>query len=312
VGTLAGRFTGIGLQGKDAGAVLVDAWLGGMIWSTAAVLGDHLFVGADDDTLNAIDAKTGKLAWSRRLGDCEPVRAPGPEGTRCDVDGGPVVGSQGDLFAGADGIYRVTPAGAVVWHYRGEFGQHVYSTPVLTPDRRVVFGGHDGRITAIDEEDGRLVWRYDIGADVDGSPIVGPDGSVFIGADDGRLYAIRSDGALAWTFATGRDIRSAPVFDSQGKLVFGSFDGALYRLDPATGDLDWVLRTGGAFAASPTLDAAGTIFIGNRQGHLFAVSTAGDVLWRLAFPDDIDAQVTVGPERTLIVGCDDGILRALR
>src|SRR5690606_7961893 len=69
VGTHGGRFAGVALSGPRAGEIVVDVTLGGMVWATAAVKGSRAFVGADDDTLYAIDLETQAIAWSLKLGN---------------------------------------------------------------------------------------------------------------------------------------------------------------------------------------------------------------------------------------------------
>lgn len=314
VGTLAGRFVGVAAEGEAAGSIVVERFLGGMVWTRAESDGAVLYVGADDDVLYALDPVTGASLWELRLGDCEPPRSHGPEGTRCDVDGGPTLAPDGDLYVGADGVYRIARDGTVRWHY-GEpevRPRHVYSRPLWTPTGLVVFGGHDGWITAVGQDDGALRWRVPVGADVDGSAVVDEQGTIYIGADDGRVYAVDRDGEVTWTFATGRDIRSAIVRDADGMLLVGSYDHRLVSLDPRTGARRWVVQAEGAFAASVALDAAGTAFVGNRDRHLYAVAPTGEVRWRLEFPAEIDGTVEIGPDGTLYLGADDGVLRALR
>src|SRR5690606_18849424 len=77
VGTHAGRFVGVVVDGDAAGDVALDLELGGVVWATAfADDRGWLHVGADTDTLFAIDPGAREIVWSRRLGDCEPPRAP--------------------------------------------------------------------------------------------------------------------------------------------------------------------------------------------------------------------------------------------
>ncbi|MCH9686923.1 MAG: hypothetical protein K0V04_36145 [Deltaproteobacteria bacterium] len=114
VGSHSGHFVGVVVDGAQAGTVVLEHWVDGIIWSTALV-DEHgrVLFGADDDHLYAIDTVSGQLAWRTRLGECEPTRAPGPEGMRCDVDGGPSLGPDGDVYVGADGLYRVGDDGEV-------------------------------------------------------------------------------------------------------------------------------------------------------------------------------------------------------
>lgn len=318
-GTHAGRFVGVVTEGEGEGEIVLDLMVEGMIWASPAV--DErgwLYFGADDDTLYAVDPASRSIAWRQRLGNCQPTRAPGPEGSRCDVDGGPTLGFDGDLYVGSDGVYRVTTDGEIVWHWSEAAAadggavrpKHVFSTPVVTRDGLVVFGGQDGMITALNT-DGELQWQYKVVADVDGSPAVTADGSFLIGADDGRVYALRPDGSLRWSFVTQRDIRSAIGFSPQGYAYATSFDGGLYALD-FDGNVRWVLPTGLPIASSPVVDARGTVYFGGQDDRFYAVDPEGNVLFNVEFPADIDATAAIAPGGTVVVGADDGHLRGLR
>jgi outer membrane protein assembly factor BamB len=318
VGTHTGRFVGVEVEGERAGRIVFEHELGGRIWATAAATGEgeelRLFVGNDDDTLFAISpGSPDPIVWSLRLGNCEQTRAPGPEGARCDVDGGPTIGPTGDLFVGADGVYRISPAGEIRWHWPSaeteERPKHVFSSPVVTVDDRVYFGGQDGFVTALDANTGELRWQHAVRADVDGSGVIGPENELFIGADDGRIYALRSDGSLRWSFVAQRDIRSSIGIAPDGSLYVSSFDHNLYSI-AASGEVNWVLPTGGILHSSPVVDAKGTVFFGSQDDHLYAVSPAGKVLWALELGADVDSSVAISETGVLVVGADDGSLRA--
>jgi outer membrane protein assembly factor BamB len=319
VGTHAGRFVGVRVEGEQAGKIEFDIDLGGRIWTTAASAGEaeslRLYVGNDDDSLIALaPAASEPIVWRLRLGSCENTRSPGPEGARCDVDGGPTIGPDGDLYVGADGVYRISPDAEIRWHWPNAETEprpkHVFSTPVLSADGRVYVGGQDGFVTALSAETGEQVWQYAVRSDVDGSGVLGSDGALFIGADDGRIHAIRSDGSLRWSFVAQRDIRSSLGIAPDGTLYATSFDGNLYSLAP-TGEVNWVLPTGGVIHSSPVVDRDGTIFFGSQDDHLYAVSPAGKVLWAIDLGADIDSSVAITESGVLIVGSDDGTLRGL-
>lgn len=313
VGSHAGRFVGVVVEGPEAGRVVLDLWVDGIIWSTAvADARGWLYFGADDDRLRAVDPQAGTIAWTRRLGSCEPPRAPGPEGVRCDVDGGPSLGPQGDLYAGADGLYRVGNDGEIRWHYppAGEGrAAHVVTTPLVT-EELVVFGSYGRRVVALDH-DGALRWSLELGADVDGSPVRGRDGTIYVGADQGGLHAIAPDGTLRWRSRIRAPVRAMPAVGSDGVVVVGAYDGSLYAVEP-DGAVRWQLPTDAPIHAAATLDPEGRIFVGGRDERLYALDLDGHVYWRLEMPGQIDAGVAIAPGGTLVVGCDDGVLRGLR
>ena len=318
VGTHAGRFVGVAVEGARAGQVVLDVNLGGMVWASATTGDGRAYVGADDDTLYAIDLANKQVVWTLKVGNCDAPRVPGPEGARCDADGGPTIGPDGDLYLGADGVYRIGRDGKVRWHYPNlspadaeAKARHVFAAPLVSADGNLYVGTQDGLVVSLKAADGQLRWTYNVRADVDGSPTMGEDGDLYIGADDGRLYALRSDGSLRWSFVAQKDIRSAAAVATSGALYVGSFDGNLYALAPS-GDVKLVLPTGGRIAATPVIDARGTVFVGSQDDHLYAVSPRGRVLWSHEMPGDVDSSVAITDSGVVVVGCDDGHLRALK
>ena len=315
VGTHAGRFVGVTIEGARAGQIALALDLPGIVWSTPAVDAEgRVYVGVDDDTLYAVDPGQRAIAWALRLGACDGPRSPGPEGVRCDVDGGPTIGPGGDLYVGADGLYRIDRAGVVRWHFPNPGDEprarHVATAPLVTGDGGALFGGWDGTITAVDG-DGRLRWRVSLGPDVDGAPVLLPSGAAVFGADDGRVIALDREGGERWTYAAGREIRAALAIAGDGTVIAASLDGNVHAIDPG-GALRWSYAARGPIAAAPAIDAAGNVFIGSQDDHVHALDASGRLLWRFEAPEDVDAPVTITPSGALIFGCDDGVLRAIR
>ncbi|MBS3821901.1 MAG: PQQ-like beta-propeller repeat protein, partial [Phycisphaerae bacterium] len=100
---------------------------------------------------------------------------------------------------------------------------------------RVYVGALNGCVFALDADDGRVLWRFDVGGPVMHSP--------------------------AW----------APGPDRRGRLYVASIDGGLSCLDPATGRRLWQYDVGpGGFVASPTVMNT-VIYIGARSGVFYAI-----------------------------------------
>jgi outer membrane protein assembly factor BamB len=307
----AGRVLALDSRAVSKRRVRFEVLLDGIVWGhPARDAAGRLWVGADDDTLYGIDPD-GAIAVRLRLGDCQPPRAVGPEGTRCDVDGGPTLLGDGDLLVGADGVYRIGHDGAIRWHAAGGAGtraRHVFSSPAAAGEL-VVFGGYDGNVTAVSIA-GEPRWTFAVGADVDGSPVVGPGGDVYIGADDGKLYALSSTGALRWAWTTKGEIRSAVSLAGDGTIYVASADGTVTALDP-TGKRRWSFAARGPVVSAPTIDRNGTLYFGSQDDTLYALAPDGSQRWALEFPGDIDAPVAITADGSLIVACDDGVVRAL-
>ncbi len=311
VGTHAGRFAGVIVDGPRAGEIAVDLSVPGIIWGSAGLDEQGgLVVGADNDTLYRVDPVAASITWSRRIGACDPPRARGPMGSRCDPDGGPTIGADGDLYIGADGLYRLGPAGELRWHYpqESEFPWHVAAAPLVTRGGEVFVGGQDGALIALDRE-GELRWRHELGPDVDAAPVLLGNGLVVAAADGGLVVALDQQGELRWTFTAGGDIRAPLAIAADDTIYAASLDGQLYALRRG-GELRWSFDAGAAIASAPVVDSAGRIYFGTRDDAVIALDRRGRERWRLELPENVDSGPTISESGVLVVGCDDGVLRA--
>jgi len=118
-------------------------------------------------------------------------------------------------------------AGKVAWVYENpERHFPFYSSAALAPDR-VVIGGRDKLVHALDPATGRAVWTYAAGSRVDSSPVIA-GASVYFGTIGGDLVGLDlSSGKKVWEFATGSSVTASPAV-AGGRLVIGTLDGMLY------------------------------------------------------------------------------------
>ncbi|MEZ4429563.1 MAG: PQQ-binding-like beta-propeller repeat protein [Nannocystaceae bacterium] len=327
VGAHDGRFVGVWVTGPKAGTLAVEVQLDGIVWGTAAVDADGtVFIGTDSDQLVAL-ALDGTRRFSLRLGACDPPRAPGPVGVRCDVDGGPTLALDGDLYVGADAVYRITRTGEIRWRYAApepaaETGEatdtddaapppvleHVFAAPVVTRAGDVYVGTQGLGLVALDANGGER-WRVELAGDVDGAPAIGSDGMIYVGDDGGRVTAIRPTGTVLWSVPVGGSVRSAITLDDQGTLYVSSLGGQVHAISPR-GLIDWTFTAGGPVQATPVIDAAGVIYFGGQDEHLYAIARGGALRWQLEIPAQVDSAVAV-VEGVLVFGADDGMLRAV-
>ncbi len=282
---------------------------GDRIWSTPAVTQDGtVYTGSDDDHLYAVDTATGRERWRFRVGDCKAPTGFGPEGTRCDADGGPTLGPDGTIYFGGDGVYAVWPDGSLRWKLATT--EHVSAAPALAPDGTVYAACQDDVLYAI-RPDGTRAWAVRTEQDLESAPAVGPDGAIYFGGDDGALHAVGPDGASRWKVLTGADVRSSPSISGDGTVYVGSHDKNLYAIS-SSGSVKWRFAAADKIHAAPAVARSGVVLIGSQDDNLYALSPAGVLLWYLELDGDVDAAPSLSEGGVLYAAGDDGVLRAYK
>jgi len=116
---------------------------------------------------------------------------------------------------------------AAAWRYE-HAARHFpfYASAAVTADR-VIVGGRDKLVHALDRRTGKAVWTFTTRARVESSPLVAGK-RVFVGSNDGVLYQLDlASGKKTWEYVAGAPLSASPAA-AAGILVIGSQDGALY------------------------------------------------------------------------------------
>jgi eukaryotic-like serine/threonine-protein kinase len=246
---------------------------------------------------------------------------------------------RGDLAH--SGVYAAAGAPelkGVKWtfHAQGE----INSSPAIV-NGVVYVGSNDGKLYAIDQENGAQKWSFPTGARITSSPAVA-NGLVYFGSYNGAFYAIdTATGKLRWKFLNPGERRytathlhgSLPAGEAMpdpfdvylsspaiwnGAVYFGSGDGNVYSLDAASGSLKWKFHTGDVVHASPAI-VDGKLYIGSWDSYFYALDAAtGKEVWRFKTGEDPDIHNQVGIQSSATVangivyfGCRDSNLYAL-
>jgi outer membrane protein assembly factor BamB len=241
----------------------------------------------------ALDAKTGKKLWERRIGRLNAssptyykhrlyivnlvpghiVKLNATNGkiiwkkTLPDrAESSPVVVDGSVYFGCEDGkLYSVsTVNGNVRW--ATQLGGPVKAAPAYS-DGKLYVGDYGGDMNAVEAKTGKLIWQTgSLGTGVSGGEFYSTPavafGRVYAGNNDDRVYSFdTSDGELAWTYSTGGYAYSAPAVattkHSPPTVYIGSFDGNIYALNAKNGSVRWSRSTGGQVVGS--LSAIGEI-----------------------------------------------------
>jgi outer membrane protein assembly factor BamB len=256
----------------------------------------------------------------------------------------PALGQGPSMFRGDlahTGVYSDSGLPSVTkvkWRFHTD--GRVIGSPAIR-DRTAYVGSTDGRVYAIDLDQGTQRWKFATGGRVTSSPAV-DGGVVYVESYDGNLYALdAASGAVKWKFATGGERRFAgthlhgisPVAERMpdpfdvflsspavwhGAVYFGSGDGNIYALDAASGHVKWKFHTKDVVHASPAI-AEGTVYIGSWDSWFYALDAAtGALKWRFKTGEDPKIHNQVGIQSSAAVvngvvyfGCRDAQLYAV-
>jgi outer membrane protein assembly factor BamB len=224
---------------------------GGGVWSSVAIDGKrrladigtgNFCTGTDSysSTIVALNADTGALAWSFRklpLGDKQNLDF-GASPLLIDINGTPalVLGSKdGHCYA----LNRAT--GQLLWDTLVTDPSSVGGI-IASPSAAygLVFmgasvnGNSTGKLVALDQRDGHIVWQSAQSKQIIGATAVA-GGAVFIGGVDGNLRAYDAQtGAVLWSAQMGALFGGVSV--SQDRIFVGSSDKSVraFKLASAT------------------------------------------------------------------------------
>jgi outer membrane protein assembly factor BamB len=202
-----------------------------------------------DGDLVAVDAKTGKQVWERRL-------AGHLESSPMAVDG--------RLYLGTDktNVVAVRAAdGRVLWQYNSPAA--IKASPSFHAGRLYV-ADYESGMFCLNAVSGHLIWRtntsrlppYGKGGFYS-SPAVA-FGRVYAARDDGVVFAFdEGTGKIDWTFPTHDFIYGSPavaeVPGTPPSVYIGSYNEHFYALDARTGRQRWRYDVGGPVPGTATV-----------------------------------------------------------
>ncbi len=304
--TMAGEVLGLGGR---AGMPLWRRGGLGHVLATVAVAdldgdGTADVVAGDEQVLQAIDGRTGRILW---------MCAAGGEG---DFTSSPAVGDlDGDgrveVVAGStfgELLVLEGPSGRTRW--RREIGRRIESSPALADldgdgslDVVVGASGRSGGLHAVGGKDGGSLWFRPYSdanessptlADLDGDGV--PDAA--IGSRDAVRAVNGRTGDSLWTTPTRAEILASPAIadlDGDGRLevVVGDEDGVVHALSGDLGRPRWTASLPDGIVASPALadldgDGALDVVVVGRTGGVRALrGRDGRPIWEFTLGSSV-------------------------
>lgn len=200
-----------------------------------------VFLAYLDGDLVALDAATGKAAWTRNL--------------HAHLESSPLAVG-GNLYLGddeADLVSLRAADGSVRWRFDAPGA--IKASPSFH-DGKVCVADYEASMYCVDAEDGDVLWRTNTTkvrpfgrGGFYSSPAIA-FGHVYAARDDGTVYAFdEATGKVEWFFQTHNFIYGSPaVADVPGtppSVYIGSYDKRLYALDASSGRQRWRFNVGG-------------------------------------------------------------------
>lgn len=127
-----------------------------------------------------------------------------------------------------------------IWQQKASEGKgsKYLKLEMVVSDGKLFVADLKGKVLAIDQMTGELIWEVKTELPISGGLEVGYE-HVFFGTTDADVVALKlNDGDTAWTSQVSSEVLSTPRF-SDGLLVVRSVDGAVNTLDAANGEERW-------------------------------------------------------------------------
>ena len=202
-----------------------------------------------DGDLVAVDAKSGKEIWRRKLAG--------------HLESSPMAVG-GTLYLGTDktNVVAVRASdGKVLWQFNSPGA--IKASPSFHHGRLFV-ADYQSAMFCLDAKDGKLLWRtntsrvrpYGKGGFYS-SPAIA-FGRVYAARDDGTVYAFdERTGKVDWTFPTDNFVYGSPavarVPGTPPSVYIGSYDEHFYALDARSGKQRWRYDVGGPVPGTATV-----------------------------------------------------------
>jgi len=233
-----------------------EAVIGAEMWSSPALLGDVVVVGANDGKVYGLDVATGEQQWAAPIGAAvraTPLVAGGLAYILCDAGWVHALNSEGDE-AWRAGVGPSTPT-------RDDWDG--YGSRPAERDGVVYAATASGVVAALDAATGAQVWRRELDKGVQADLALGDDVLHVSTMGGGHLALDLADGAEVWRAPGGGEMTTSPLVVDELVLV-GSRGATLQALADASGEKAWAASFGSSWVQSgPTELSPGTVVIGS-------------------------------------------------
>jgi len=280
----------------------------GAIYARAAAQGNMLVFSSADSFVYGLDRTTAKLVW----------RSP----TNAALVSIPAIDNDIVYIGASDGIFRALDlqTGETIWEYPRVEG-YVETRP-LVYDGKVLFGAWDGRMYALNADDGSPAWIWQ--GEMPG-PLYSPAacwpvaayGRVFFAAPDRVVSAvdIRS-GETVWRNGNWK-FRETIGMSADGSRVYArsmTDSVVCFNASSPDGKIVWAEDFNYGYDIAPSMprEKEGTLFWGTKNGLITAADAqSGELLWQHKYKNYLVNTVEPIDGERLVFSTIDGVVGLL-
>lgn len=185
-----------------------------------------------------------------------------------------------------------------------------YGNPVLAADG-TIYQTAGTSLYALDPR-GVPRWRVNTGEQVEVSAAVAENGVVVFGSNDSREYGVSAQGRVLWRHLIGNYTYSSPLALSGDRVIYGNHSGAMTTLDTRTGHVVSLDQASGQIWTAAAVDGNADVYFASRTGGIYGFARDSHMLFAIKTATTFASYPAIAPDGTLLVGGDDGVLRAIR
>ncbi len=168
-----------------------------------------------------------------------------------------------------------------------------------------------GHLLAAIAPDGGLRWELKIPQTIETGAALAEDGTVVFGGNDEIEYGIGPDGAIRWRHPIGNYTYSTPQALPGDRVIYGNHSGEMTILDAQDGRPVRIDRGTGQIWTAAAVDRRDDVYFASRTGEIYGFAANGRRLFTIAAGGTFDSYPAIAADGTLLVGGDDGVLRAI-
>ena len=236
----------------------------GPVKSSAAVEGERVVIGSDDNHVYCLNLLTGERIWAFKTADA--------------VEASPLILGDHVYIGSADAqLYKLDLAtGALEWTYATDgkiLGGANWTVQATDNTQKILVGSYDSKLHCVDADTGKAAWTVTTDNYVNGAPAVA-DGKIIFGGCDGLVHVVSAGNGNELAKIEAGAYIAGSVALKERFAYLGHYGNEVVCVDLETGTVAWQYKESGfPFFSSPAVTDE-RVIIGGRDKRVRCLERA--------------------------------------